>query len=383
MKKHSISPWVAVLMALVAISPSVGLSQEMQRVKITGRVIDDSTKAPVINANVFIANSMIGTSSDTSGSFVLRNVPAGFNELVASCVGYTMSTVKLQLTPGAEQRVEMHLVPKILSVNVVEVTGRQPDAWREDLKTFEKLLLGSTKEASECRIINPEVLDFSTDPPGHFRARTDREVTIENLATGYRLHMNLGAFSFDGRWLSSEYKIRYEEIQPLDPDVRSKWAARRDDVYAGSLHHFFVALVNDELGHDGFSMYDTESLGKVRGDYPLYELKRYDILKQASPNEWTLRFRKYLVVTYDRKQISLDGNQPAPEPRRFREYSAPSMRIRSTRPMLSILSLPKGAVLVDNHGRILNQLALRVSGDWAREGLASQLPMEFQPGLTR
>jgi hypothetical protein len=51
--------------------------------------------------------------------------------------------------------------------------------------------------------------------------------------------------------------------------------------------------------------------------------------------------------------------------------------------MLSILSLPKGSVLVDSHGQILNQLALRVSGDWAKEGLASELPLEFRPSSKR
>jgi hypothetical protein len=253
---------------------------------------------------------------------------------------------------------------------------------KEDLKTFEKLLLGSTKEASECRIVNPEVLDFSTDPPGHFRARTDRVVTIENLATGYKLHMSLGAFSFDGRWLSSDYRIRYEEIHALDADVRSKWSSRRNEVYSGSLHHFFLALVNDELADEGFTIYNAESLVRVRGDSPLYELKRYDVLKQSSANEWTLSFRNYLVVTYDRKQIAMDGSPPGPEPRRW-DPSTPRMRIRSMRPMLSILSLPKGSVLVDSHGQILNQLALRVSGDWAKEGLASELPLEFRPSSKR
>jgi len=354
-------------------------AQNLSKWKISGSIIDDSTRAPVVNANVFIANSMIGTSSDTSGYFVLRNVPPGFYELVASCIGYTMSTVKFQLLPGTDQSFEMRLMPKVLSVDVVEVTAREPEAWKENLKTFEKLLLGSTKEALECRIVNPEVLDFWTDLPGHFRAQTDREVTIENLATGYRLHMSLGAFSFDGRWLTSEYKVRYEEIQPLDPDVRSKWATRRDDVYAGSLHHFLVSLVNGNLGDDGFTMYDAESLVKVTGDSPLYELKRYDVLKQSSPNDWTMSFRKYLVVTYDRKQIALEGGEPGAEPRRW-DRSTPRMRGRSTRPMLSILSLPKGPVLVDSHGQILNQLALKVSGDWAKEGLASQLPLEFQSG---
>jgi hypothetical protein len=382
MKKHALPIALVVTSLLASMVYVTALAQDTSRVKITGRVIDDSTMTPVVNANVFIANSMIGTSSDTSGSFVLRNVPAGFYELVASCVGYTMSTVKLQLTPGADQQVEMRLEPRALSVGVVEVTGLQPEVWRENLKTFEKLLLGSTKEASECRIVNPEVLDFSTELPGRFEARADHEIKIENLATGYRLHMILGAFNFDGRWLSSDYRIRYEEIQPLDSDVRSKWASQRNSAYSGSLHHFLVALVNDELANEGFSMYATESIGKVMGDYPLYELKRRDILKQSSPNEWTLQFRKYLVVTYDRKQIAMEGNQPGPEPRRW-SVTTPAQRIRPMRPMLSILSLPKGSVLVDSHGQIRDHLALRISGDWGREGLASQLPLEFRPDSKR
>jgi hypothetical protein len=382
MKNHAGSVFLIVLSGFISLLCSSSLAQDNSKVKITGRVIDDSTKAPIVNANVFISNSMIGTSSDTSGSFVLRNVPVGFYELVASCVGYTMSTVKLQLTPGADQQVEMLLVPKVLSVSVMEVTGRQPEEWKENLKTFETLLLGSTKEASECRIVNPEVLDFSMDLPGRLRARTDHEVTIENRATGYRLHMNLGAFNFDGRWLSSDYRIRYEEIQALDEDVRAKWSSHRNEVYSGSLHHFFFALVNDELADEGFTIYNAESLVRVVGDYPLYELKRYDVLKLSSANEWKLSFRNYLVVTYDRKQIALEGSQPGPEPRRW-DPSTPRMRIRSMRPMLSILSLPKGSVLIDSHGQILNQLALRVSGDWAKEGLASQLPLEFRPSSKR
>ena len=363
---------------LLAFSP--GLAQETQKVTISGRVIDDSTHGPIVNANVFIANSMIGTSSDTSGHFVLRNVPDGFHELVASCVGYTMTTTRLQLVSGADQELEMRLVPKILSVDVLEISGRQPEVWLENLKTFETLLLGSSREASECRIVNPEVLDFSTDPPGHFHARTDREVIIENMATGYKLHMSLGVFGFDGHWLSSEYKVRFEEIRPLDPGVTSKWMKRRDNVHYGSLHHFLLALINDNLADDGFSMYDAESLYKVRFDSPLFELKRYDVLKQSSPTQWTLDFRKYLVVTYDRRQIALEGTQQGPEPKRFRDFSIQSPRLRTTRPQMSILSLPKGRLLIDSHGQVLNQLALQVSGDWAKEGLANQLPLEFQPG---
>ena len=378
-------PWFhagagCVVMLLMQAATPTAMAQDTLRARISGRVIDDSTHAPIVNANVFIANSMIGTSSDTSGMFALRNVPEGFCELVVSCVGFTMSVTHLQIAAGVSQELDVRLTPKVLSVGVVEVTGRRSEVWLENLKTFERLMLGSSGEAEECRLLNPEVLEFSAEPGGHFRAHTDRVLTVENMATGYRLHLILGAFDFDGRWLSSEYKVRYEEIQPLDPDVRKKWTKHRAEVFSGSLRHFLVSLVNDEVTSEGFAMYDAESPTKLMGDSPLYEVKRYEVLHQGSGGLWTFSIRKYLVVTFDRRRVPMDGAQQMPEPRRPRDFAAVTPRLRNMRPQLSVLSLPKGAISVDSHGQIMNQLALKVSGDWAKEGIAHGLPIDYRPG---
>jgi hypothetical protein len=365
------------MLILVLFCVAAGTAQEKTIGRLSGRVIDDSTKAPVVNANVFIANSMIGTSSDTSGHFEIKNLPAGFYELVSSCVGYGMSAMKIQVIAGADQVVELRLQPRELRMGTVEVTAPQPEAWKENLRVFTKLFLGSTPEVAQCRILNPEVLDFISDPSGNFRARADQEVAIENSALGFRLNVSLGAFSFDGRWISSQFKVRYEEIQPLDPDVRVKWQKSRDEVYAGSLHHFFVALVNGDLGRDGFAMYNPEKLYQLGGNAPLAELKRPDILKPSAPNEWTIRFRNFLVVVYDRREFEIDPGQSFA--REFGRFSG-NPRLGRSRPQVGILSLTKESLLVDQRGQILDQLALKVSGDWGREGLARQLPLEFQPG---
>lgn len=380
-ERHMRSSVVYLLLLCVVPCITSASVQEIPKGKIYGRVIDDSTHAPIVNANVFIANSMIGTSSDTSGYFEIKNVPVGFHELVASCVGYFMSTIKIQLIAAGDEKVEMHLKPRDVRLGVVEVTAPQPEAWKENLKTFTKLLLGSTPEASECRIINPEVLDFSADPFGRFQARADKEVTIDNLALGYRLHLSLGTFSLEGRWLSSAWKVRYEEVQSLDPDVRSRWQKNRDEVYSGSLHHFFVALVSGDLADDGFNMYNSETLNRIRRDAPLLEFKRRDIVRQSTLNEWVVRFHNFLVVTYDRKQIEMEPGQAYPDWRgRFPDANP---RRRRTRPQISILALTKDSLLVDSRGQMLDHLALKVSGDWGKEGLARDLPLEFQPKSKR
>lgn len=278
-------------------------------------------------------------------------------------------------------KIEMRLRPKEVRLAVVEVTAVQPEEWKENLKTFSRLLLGLTPEASACRFINAEVLDFSTDLDGRFLPRADKVVIIENSALGYRLHLSLGAFSFDGRWVSSAFKVRYEEVRPADPDALPRWQKVRDEVYSGSLHHFLIALVNGDLADDGFAIYSAETLGKVIGSAPMYELKRHDIVHQSGTNKWAVGFRNYLVVTYDRKQIEMEPDQAYPDWRgRFPDTNP---RRRRTRPQISILALTKDSLLVDSRGQILDQLALRVSGDWGKEGLARALPVEFQPKAKR
>jgi hypothetical protein len=366
-----------VLLAFVLLMPlSIGQAQEKSGTKISGHVIDDSTHTPIVNANVFLANTMIGAATDTSGGFVLKNVPAGFYELVASCVGYSMRTTKIQVVAGTDLKNDFSLVPRLLRMNVVEVTAAQPAEWQENLKLFTKLLLGTTPEASRCRITNPEVLDFTAAASGHFHAQTDKEVSIENVGLGYTLRLSLGAFNFDGRWLTSEYKVRFEELKPLDPDARSQWQKKRVEVYSGSLHHFLNAMIRDNLSDAGYTVYNPEKLYQISGSAPIPELKRYEMLKQSAANTWTFQFRNFLVIVFDRKEFDMEPGQSY-----YREYGrfSGNPSVGRKRPQISILSLTRDHVVLDERGQILDQLALKVSGDWGKEGLAAQLPMEFDP----
>ena len=364
------------LICAILVPLAVGNAQEKSSAGISGHVIDDSTHAPIINANVFLANTMIGAATDTSGKFVLKNVPAGFYELVASCVGYSMRTTKVQVIAGTELKNDFSLVPRVLRMNVVEVTAAPPAEWKENLQTFTKLLLGSTPEASTCRIMNPEVVEFTTAESGHFHAQTDKEVTIENAGLGYKLHLSLAVFSFDGRWLTSEYKVRFEELQPLDPDARSHWKQKRMEVYSGSLHHFLNSMIRDNLSDDGYTVYNPEELYQISGSAPIPELKRYEMLKQSAANTWTFKFRNILVVVYDRKEFDMEPGQSY-----YREYGrfSGNPSVARKRPQISILTLTRDHVVLDEQGQILDQLAMKVSGDWGKEGLAAQLPLEFDP----
>jgi hypothetical protein len=334
-----------------------GWAQEKSGGKITGRVIDDSTNAPIVNANVFIANTMLGTSTDTSGHFEIKNVPAGAHELVASCIGYVMMSDRIELLAGVDGTVDMRLKPRFVSLGIVEVTAPRPEAWRKDLERFARLLLGTTPETLQCRIVNPEILSFSTDLHGNFLARADTRLIVDNDALGYRLNLSLGEFRSESQWTYTDWKVIFEDLLPLR-DQQAMLEQKRDEVYYGSLRHFLIALMNGRLAKEGFVMYQSRT-GTTRRWDRMLELNEDDVSEPTGVGRRTLRFAGFLVVEYDRTRVEVFSGR--------------------TRAKASALSIEKDSVRIDSRGQILDPFALGVTGDWAKERLASQLPLEFHP----
>jgi len=72
---------------------------------IVGTVRDAQTGEPLPGANVVLAGTSLGASSDIFGKYAIRNVPPGVYTLRATYVGYTPASSPLQVTePGNMQR---------------------------------------------------------------------------------------------------------------------------------------------------------------------------------------------------------------------------------------------------------------------------------------
>src|SRR6187551_3818975 len=56
----------------------------------SGRIIDADTKDPIPFANVFLANTVVGTSSREDGTFQLGKIPEGKYDLTVSMIGYRL-----------------------------------------------------------------------------------------------------------------------------------------------------------------------------------------------------------------------------------------------------------------------------------------------------
>ncbi|MBM3322049.1 TonB-dependent receptor [candidate division WOR-3 bacterium] len=76
---------VALAVCLLALA---GTADAAATGRIRGRVLDASTREPLIGANVVVEGTELGAATDAAGEYLVANVPAGRHDLVCSYIGY-------------------------------------------------------------------------------------------------------------------------------------------------------------------------------------------------------------------------------------------------------------------------------------------------------
>ena len=56
---------------------SICFAQQKSRTEFSGKVTDAKTGIPLMGASIILSESKVGTSTDSSGSYILSNVPFG------------------------------------------------------------------------------------------------------------------------------------------------------------------------------------------------------------------------------------------------------------------------------------------------------------------
>jgi len=90
---------------------------------ITGQVSDASTSAPLPMANIMVAGTLIGTTTDRDGGYRLLNVPEGDQEITFSVMGYRLETREVTVVADGTQRIDVELTPMVLRLQDVVVTA--------------------------------------------------------------------------------------------------------------------------------------------------------------------------------------------------------------------------------------------------------------------
>ena len=99
---------------------------------ITGTVLDQITGKPLFYANVFLANTTIGTASDEDGKFKIDNIPVGKYQLVASVIGYKLKKINIVIKGRTSKDLTIKLMPVPLQGKPVEINASRPGSWQKD-----------------------------------------------------------------------------------------------------------------------------------------------------------------------------------------------------------------------------------------------------------
>ncbi|PSQ80601.1 MAG: hypothetical protein BRD40_04240 [Bacteroidetes bacterium QS_1_65_9] len=108
---------------------------------VTGVVTDSTSGDAIAGANVLVAGTQIGTSTDANGEYDLNGVPAGEQTLEVSFVGYRAKSVPVDVQPGATTTRDIQVVPTAVELQDVVVTalgGRSapPARWADRRASF-------------------------------------------------------------------------------------------------------------------------------------------------------------------------------------------------------------------------------------------------------
>ena len=90
--------------------------------RVTGRVTD-SLGTAIVRADVYLRNTVFRTQSGDDGRFELTGVPTGQVEVMVRRVGYTPTTLPLQLAAGEVRDLKVQLMPFVNTLDSVSVVA--------------------------------------------------------------------------------------------------------------------------------------------------------------------------------------------------------------------------------------------------------------------
>lgn len=359
--------------------------------KISGRIIDEQTKQPIENVNIYIANSLIGTSTNRAGIFQFPKIPPGRYTIIFSHISYLNHTEKIEILANRNINLNINLEPKPIEFPEVDVVDKYDDEWENNFEIFRDGLLGKTDFAEGCRILNPYSVSFKKDENNILYALTSEPLKIINESLGYEITYFLKHFEsrfYDVLFSGQPY---FEELPDASSEKRKAWGKNRLKAYMGSLRHFLRALsksyklqkegkdtvklivdYGDVTREGGKYYYDDKMFLSKQGfgadliePIPNVFMKKFMlhplipdsvIVESENPNELYLVTDKQIYISYNKEYDDL-----------------------TYEPQISRLILHSDSVYFDKMGRYHDEFMIQTLGQMAKQRLAEMLPFEYQP----
>ncbi|MFD2874084.1 carboxypeptidase regulatory-like domain-containing protein [Mucilaginibacter ximonensis] len=343
-----------------------------QDYNVSGIVVNESGQ-PLRGATVFIGGSERVMPTDTNGHFNFGHVLPGKFQISVQMIGYASVTRDIVIK-NAPVSIELKMQTKPILLNKV-ITDKR--AWERNYQLFKENFLGTSENAKACTILNPELINFSTQK-GVLMADADDFLVIENKRLGYRIRYLLKGFEYNSRRDIALYngQCNFEELTGAD-DQRKERAKNREDAYLGSFMHFLRSVYSNSTAENGFITKPMFGYGSLRYDGSVIDNQFKAIVKNSpvkfdslvtsiDTNFISLKFNQLYVLYDPTKSIGFASNATGYTKSIFIEKKA------------SVLRLANEQAVVDRQGNYTDYRDFYIHGYWARYRVGDQLPLEYQ-----
>lgn len=120
---------LVLIIGIVLLVAGVSLGQGT----IEGTVTTEGTDDPIAGVNIVIQGTTIGASTNATGEYIIRSVPAGNHVLEARFIGFEVIQKNIQVVSGETLTIDFELSESSLEMDEVVVTGTGGQARRKEI----------------------------------------------------------------------------------------------------------------------------------------------------------------------------------------------------------------------------------------------------------
>ena len=336
---------------------------------LSGKVLNETNGTPMVAASVFAQNTTIGTITDENGNFKL-SLPQGGYDLVVTFTGYKTESRRIT-TADAGEVINVSLKAREKEMETVSITSTNEvkDGLEKYGQFFNEEFIGKTNNSKVCNIQNAEVLHFFfSKKRNRLKITATEPLIIKNNALGYNIKYSIDSFTHEYNTGTSIYSGSplYEEMKGDSAQIMM-WKANRKAAYNGSLLHFMRSVYNKSLKEQQFEIQfivqqnGVDNAIKLKDAYGALNFEKDDSTQtvEIMPNQKDVG-------------ILFIGEKPADayilthptEPKDF---------------LFSMLGFKPGeSIVIEQNGYFYDQNNLSISGYWAWQKVAEQLPYDYK-----
>lgn len=352
-----------------------------QQVELQFRLIDGATQKSISDAHIFINNSSIGATSDNNGYCELKVSARETQVLIITHILYETLIIGPERYHNLENGDTIEMQSKSVDLSEILLTAKRGNKWKRNFRRFRKTLLGKGKAASNCKILNPELLRFE-EKNGTLRVKAIDLLHIENDYLGFTIRFWLEDLSIDAD--GSTYYKGYGQFIDKTEANDTRYIERRNKVYTHSIPHFLRSLLEspNEAALKGFG-YELSLDRYENGEFKTIFIPSEPsalIHPDTVPGRHRLYFSEFLTVKHTGLKVSSNAEVQfavsTEEQHKFGSGSTQSLG-GNQQYAVSRLYIIEPYLLFDWRGNIINKSAVRKFDYWAEQRLAYTLPIDY------